>query len=45
MRATEAGSGVVALEAPHTSDSALDAAMVLFKTIVQVGVGPMADPS
>ena len=43
MLATEAGSGIVALEAPHTSDPAFDPTMVLFKTIVQVGVGSMAD--
>jgi hypothetical protein len=43
MLATEAGSGIVALEAAHTSDPAFDPTMVLFKTVVQVGVGSMAD--
>ena len=43
MLATEAGGGIVALEAPHTSDPAFDPTMVLFKTIVQGGVGSMAD--
>jgi hypothetical protein len=38
---TEALGGIMALEASHTSDPALDTAMVLFKTIVQVGTGPM----
>jgi hypothetical protein len=41
MLSTEAAGCVVALEATHTSDPALDPAMVLFKTIVQVGVGPV----
>jgi hypothetical protein len=43
MLAREEGSGIVALEAPHTSGPAFDPTMVLFKTIVQVGVGSMAD--
>ena len=43
MLATEAAGGVVALEASHTSDPALDAAVVLFQTIVQVGAGPVPD--
>jgi hypothetical protein len=34
MLATEAGSGIVALEAAHTSDPAFDPTMVLFKMIV-----------
>ena len=38
---TEALGGIMAFEASHTSDPALDAAMVLFKTIVQVGTGPV----
>ncbi len=45
MLPTEAGSGIVALEAAHTSDPVFDATMVLFKTIVQVDVGSMADRS
>ena len=40
---TEAGGVVVVLEASHTSNSALDAAMVLFKAVVQVGTGPVPD--
>jgi hypothetical protein len=32
--AAEAFCGVAGLEAPHTSDPALDAAMILFKSIV-----------
>ena len=44
MLAAEALGGVVALEAPHTSDPSLDAAMVLFKTISQVGVGSVLHP-
>jgi hypothetical protein len=38
---TEALGGIVAFEASHTSDPAFNATMVLFKTIVQVGTGPM----
>ena len=36
----EALGGIVALEASHTSDPALDAAMVLFKTIVHGTMRP-----
>ena len=43
MLATEAARSVMALEAAHTSDPALDAAMVLFKAIVQVGTRPVPD--
>ncbi len=39
----EAMGGVVALEAAHTSDPALDAAMVLLKAVVEVGAGAVAD--
>ena len=39
----EAVGGIVALEAAHTSDPALDAAMILFETVVQVGAGPVPD--
>ena len=39
----EAVGGVVALEAAHTSDPALDAAMVLLEAIVQVGAGAVPD--
>jgi hypothetical protein len=38
---TEAPGGIMAFEASHTSDPALDAAMVLFKTIVQIGALPV----
>ncbi len=41
--AAEAAGGVMDLEAAHTSDPALDAAMVLLKTVVQVGAGPVPD--
>jgi hypothetical protein len=41
----EAFRGVAGLEAPHTSDPALDAAMVLFKAIVQISRGPVPDGS
>jgi hypothetical protein len=40
MLATEAGSGIVALEAAHPSDPTFDHTMVLFKMIVSIGVGP-----
>ena len=43
MLAAEAAGGVMILEAAHTSDPALDAAMVLFKAIVQVGTRPVPD--
>jgi hypothetical protein len=38
---TDALGSVVALELPHTSDPALDAAMLLFKAIVLIDTGPM----
>ena len=41
MLATEAVGGVLVLEAAHSSDPSLDAAMVLFKAIVHVGIGPV----
>ena len=41
--AAEAVGGTVALEAAHASDPALDAAMVLFKAVVQVGAGTVPD--
>jgi len=41
MLATEAARGVRALEAAHTLDPSFDAAMVLFKTIVEVNAGPV----
>ena len=41
MLTTEAAGIVMVLEAPHTSDPALDAAMILFKTIVEVHAGPV----
>jgi hypothetical protein len=34
---------IMLLEATHTSDSSLDPAMVLFKSIVQVNICPVAD--
>ena len=37
MLATEAVGGVMALEAAHASDPALDAAMVLLEAVVEVG--------
>ncbi len=43
MLATEAAGSLMALEAAHTSDPALDAAMVLFKAVVQVGTRPVPD--
>ena len=43
MLATEAVRSVMALEAAHTSDPALDATMVLFKAVVQVGTRPVPD--
>ena len=39
----EAVGRIVALEAAHTSDPTLDAAMVLLEPVVQVGAGPMPD--
>ena len=44
MVPAEAVGGVVALEAAHTSDPTLDAAMALLETIAQVGAGAVADP-
>ncbi len=41
--ATEAAGCLMILEAAHTSDPALDAAMVLFKPVVQVGAGAVPD--
>jgi hypothetical protein len=41
MLATEAGSGIRALEAAHTSDRTFDPAMILFKTVVEVDAGPV----
>jgi hypothetical protein len=41
MLATESVGRVMSLEAPHTSDPSLDAAMILFKAVVQVGAGPV----
>ena len=40
---TEVMGCLVALEASHTSDPALDAAMVLFQPVVQVGAVPVPD--
>jgi hypothetical protein len=37
---TEAVGGIVAFEASHTSDPAIDAAMVLSKTIVDIPADP-----
>ena len=39
----EAVGRVVLLEAAHTSDPSFDPAMVLFKSIVQVDIRPVAD--
>ena len=41
MLATEAAGCLIVLEATHTSDPALDAAMVLFKPVVQVSTRPV----
>ena len=41
--ATEAIRRVMILEASHTSDTALDAAVILFQSVVQVGVRPVPD--
>ena len=41
--AAEALGRLTALEAAHTSDPALDAAMVLFEAVVQVGAGAVPD--
>ncbi len=41
MFSAEAIGSVVAFEAPHTSDPAFDAAMVLFKAIIQIDTGPV----
>ena len=43
MLPAEAVGGVVALEAAHASDPALDAPMVLFQAVAQVGVGAVLD--
>ena len=43
MLAAEAADRVMALEAAHTLDPALDAAMVLLEALVQVGAGPVMD--
>ena len=39
----EAVGRAMLLEAAHTSDPSLDPAMVLFKSIVQVDIRPVAD--
>jgi hypothetical protein len=39
----EATGGLIGLEAPHTSDPPLDAAMVLLEPIVQVSARPVPD--
>jgi len=36
---------VMSLEAAHTSDASLDAAVILFEPVVQVGARPVQDPS
>ncbi len=43
MFATEAIRRIMILEAPHTSDTALDAAVILLQSVVQVGIRPMSD--
>jgi hypothetical protein len=35
---------ITILEAAHTSDASLDAAVILFEPIVQVGARPVQDP-
>jgi len=35
---------VTILEAAHTSDASLDAAVILFEPVVQVGARPVQDP-
>ena len=45
MLATEAVGGTVALETAHASDPALNAAMVLFEAVVQVGAGAVDQPT
>ena len=34
---------IMFFEAPHTSDSSFDPAMVLFKSIIQIDARPVAD--
>jgi hypothetical protein len=41
MLATEAGSGVRAFEAAHTSDRTFETVMILFKTVLEVDAGPV----
>jgi hypothetical protein len=41
MLATEAGGGIMAVNAAHASDATLDAAMILFKVIVEIHAGPV----
>ena len=43
MLSAEAVGGVMAFEAVHASDPALDAAMVLLEVVVEVGAGPVMD--
>ena len=43
MLAAEPRRGIVALEAAHTSDPTLDATIVLFEAVVQVGAGPVSN--
>jgi hypothetical protein len=43
--AREERSGLIGFEAPHTSDPALDAAVVLFEPVIQVSARPVPDRS
>ena len=43
MLSAEPVGRVMLLEAAHTSDPSLDPSMVLFKSIIQVDVRPVAD--
>jgi hypothetical protein len=44
MLSAEAIRGVMVFETAHTSDASLDAAVILFEPIVQVGARPVSDP-
>jgi hypothetical protein len=45
MLAAEARGGVIGFEAPHTSNPALDATVILLQPIIQIGACPVPDRS
>jgi hypothetical protein len=44
MLSAKAFRRVMSLEAAHSSDVSLDAAVILFESVVQVGARPVQDP-